>query len=453
MSSATGMTANNYVRDVTFWVGPETAQYLDDGRDPADLQQWVDTLYADGRASFEPQGAFDSPAALIVKRYPVTVLSMGGQVLAQSTAAPGLRPSPMTAGEEAAMDDVIAQARYGSLDPDGLYVEMEDGILFVAMPIMPRDDYDAPPRGVVTLYIEPPPLPRASLMSAGLIILVTGIALLVGVAPFAAFFGYFMARGMTRRLRVLRDATEAWSRGDFSTRPPIASQDEIGQLTLAMSTMADQIENLMASRRQLATLEERNRLARELHDTVKQQNFATLMQLRAAKILAAENRDAEVALSHLDSAEGLLKQSQQDLAELITELRPVQLDGRGLAKTLGIEVTAWSERTGITTDVTVQGERALPLALEQALFRVAQEALSNVARHSEATRVAVHLAYTPQAVTLDVSDDGRGFDAKATPAGGFGLSSMRQRMGEYGGALTIISHEGRGTTIHVEAPL
>ena len=213
-----------------------------------------------------------------------------------------------------------------------------------------------------------------------------------------------------------------------------------------LKQMAQQIETLLQTRQDLALLEERNRLARELHDTVKQQNFATLMQVRAAKNLAQQERDPEVAMQHLATAESLLKQSQEDLKTVIEELRPVQLEGRGLPTALRQFVQAWSVQNGMSAHVPVHEERPLPLNLEQPLYRVAQEALANIARHSQATAVAVELHYQSESVSLKITDNGQGFDLNDGKRG-FGLSTMQQRIAETGGHFTIESKLGVGTAV------
>jgi NarL family two-component system sensor histidine kinase LiaS len=222
------------------------------------------------------------------------------------------------------------------------------------------------------------------------------------------------------------------------------SGDELGQLTRRLNVMAEQLQNLVETRQELAMLEERNRLARDLHDSVKQQVFATAMQLAAARSLL--ERDPEAARQSLAEAERLTRQSQQELTGLIQELRPAALEGRGLAEALREFVPQWAQRTGIEATVRVQGERALPLTVEQALFRVAQEALANVARHSQAETVDVHLAWAEDVVSLIVSDDGRGFD-RAARTSGVGLRSMAERMERLGGTLQVESERGAGTRV------
>jgi NarL family two-component system sensor histidine kinase LiaS len=275
--------------------------------------------------------------------------------------------------------------------------------------------------------------------------------MLMAVAPFAALFGFIMSRGLTRRLKALTLAADAWSEGNFSVKPDDRSRDEIGILGQQMRRMAERVQSLLQSQQELAMLEERNRLARELHDTVKQQTFATLMQVRAAK--NSLDPDAESARQHLDEAEGLLKTSQQELGLMIAELHPAALEGQGLAAALRETLDHWTEQTRIPVDYQVQNERRLSLGIEQSLYRVAQEALSNVARHSQASSLVVRLVFDAQQVCLTVSDNGKGFDPAGVIHKGFGLLSMRERVACLGGQLSVSSSPETGSTVTAAVPV
>jgi NarL family two-component system sensor histidine kinase LiaS len=215
--------------------------------------------------------------------------------------------------------------------------------------------------------------------------------------------------------------------------------------------MAAQLENLLQTRGELATLEARNRFARDLHDSVKQQVFATSLQIAAARALI--ERDTAAAEDHLSQADELVRQAQKELNILISEMRPAALEGKGLASALREYVARWSQGAEIPADLRVQGERETPLEVEQALFRVAQEALANVARHSGAEHAEVDLIYTASTVTLRVADDGRGFDPAQSPGGGFGLQSMRERLVRLGGHINVESAPGKGTRVTCVCPL
>ena len=271
-------------------------------------------------------------------------------------------------------------------------------------------------------------------------IIITTIAIILGIIS-----GYLTARGLTRRLNELSVAADHWSHGDFSITIHDSSEDELGQASRQLNHMAVQLQNLLQARQKLATLEERNRLARDLHDSIKQQIFAVSMQVGATKFLL--RRDADAAEVRLNEAEKLVRQAQQELTSLIRELRPAALEGKGLITALRELATQWTQQTNIVANLNIDGTQPLPLTVEEALFRIAQEALANVARHSKATLVQITLTTTDDTVTLSVIDNGHGFDTSRQAPLGVGLHSMQERMKALGGDVQIISTPEKGTRI------
>lgn len=261
------------------------------------------------------------------------------------------------------------------------------------------------------------------------------------------FFGYFIARDLTRRLHALSNAADAWSSGDFDVLVADDSGDELSQLAQHLNRMALQLQTLLQTRQELAMIDERNRLARDLHDAVKQQVFATAMQVGAALTFFDENPDA--ARSCLIETDRLVHQTQQELTSLIQELRPAALEDKGLATAVRDYVTDWSRQNNITAEVRMKGEQSLPFLIEQTLFRVTQEALANIARHSQATQVRVHLAWESEHVSLTLTDNGHGFNPSANLEKGLGLRSMRERVEAIGGEFTLTSQPENGTQISV----
>ena len=258
-------------------------------------------------------------------------------------------------------------------------------------------------------------------------------------------FGYFTARGLTGRLRRISLAANSWSQGDFSAFIQDRSTDELSQLAQQLNRMAEQLQHLLQTNQELATLEERNRLARELHDSVKQQVFASTMQIGAAKTVLDQH--PETAREHLNEAEQLSRQAQSELTSLIRELRPVSLSGRGLIPALEVYVVDWSRQSDVQVKITTTEEDTLPMDVEQALFRITQEALANVSRHSEAMKVEIQLHWEENEVFLTISDNGKGFDISAAEDQGMGLHSMRERMQALGGSLVVESEPGTGTRL------
>jgi NarL family two-component system sensor histidine kinase LiaS len=271
------------------------------------------------------------------------------------------------------------------------------------------------------------------------------IVLTVAAGLIGTLFGRVTSRGLVRRLENLERVSEAWGQGDFSATVDDTSPDEIGQLARRMSQMAGQVQDLLQARQDLATLKERNRLARDLHDSIKQQAFATTMTLGTAR--AWRERDPEAAWEMIDEAEDLSYEVQQELTNLIHELRPVKLEGKGLTAALREYGARWSRQTGIEVSLALDGEHTIPPEVEQALFRLTQEALSNVSRHAEARHVEIALACTESDITLKVTDDGRGFNSVSATGKGMGLRFMRERIEALDGELTVESAPGAGTRL------
>lgn len=212
------------------------------------------------------------------------------------------------------------------------------------------------------------------------------------------------------------------------------------------------LENLrlVEQGRQLGVVAERQRLAREIHDAVKQQAFAAEMQIAAARALF--ERDPVSAKTRLAQADTLIRGVQDELANVIHELRPVAFTGKGLAAGLREYADEWSRQHDIAAQVHTQLEDTPSPDVEQAVFRVAQEALANVARHSHATIVTVQVIGANDTMTLWVGDNGCGFVPAAAMGKGYGFVSMRERMATLGGRVEIASEPGGGTHVVCVCP-
>ncbi len=206
-----------------------------------------------------------------------------------------------------------------------------------------------------------------------------------------------------------------------------------------------------------AVLEERTRLAREIHDTLAQQLTGIVLELEAADTLL--NRGSEGrAQSSVEKARELARAALQEARRSVWNLRPAPLSATGLVAAIGHEVEAWEERTGIPARFkarAVPQHPSLSPKAEVALLRIGQEALSNAARHGHPEHVDVELRAHRQELVLSVSDDGVGFDpaASAPREDCFGLDGMAERARNAGGTLTVVSSPGRGTTITTRLPL
>jgi NarL family two-component system sensor histidine kinase LiaS len=344
--------------------------------------------------------------------------------------------------------DLLQAALAGEKDAERLYTFTNAGKKVVmAVPIL--DSTDQQVLGVLVISAVVPTL----MTVLGDQVPVIGVSLLcftLFAGLIGTLVGFLAARGLVQRFDRFSEATLAWSQGDFTVFVDDPAGDELGQLAQRLNHMAQQLQQLLDTRRELAVVEERNRLARDLHDSAKQQAFAAAAQISAVKMLL--KHDPAAAEAHIEEVERLIYDLRQELTSLIQELRPAALEGKGLASAVREYAADWSRQNGIAVEVLVQRERSLPLDIEQTVFRTVQEALANVARHSQASSVEIGLAYTKLAITCTISDDGLGF-APDKKRGGFGLLSMQERANALGGTLTVESVVGTGTRISFAVPL
>ena len=211
---------------------------------------------------------------------------------------------------------------------------------------------------------------------------------------------------------------------------------------------------LLIQAREAGAGDERQRMAREIHDTLAQGLTGIITQLEAAQQTGQEaERERRIG-----NAKRLARDSLAEARRSVQALRPGALENSRLPEALADEVARWSVTTGVAGEVKTTGDaRALHPEVEVTLLRVAQEALANVAKHAGASRGAVTLSYMEDVVTLDVRDDGAGFaacgPAGQSPAdGGFGLIAMRQRVARLAGQLEIESEPGSGTAVSASLP-
>lgn len=371
----------------------------------------------------------------------LAVVDTRGQTVASVGTSPVTLDTPIQAQLSPQNRENLNAALSGTKDTKGIASQENDGTLVAIAPIVGQAGEI---EGALVMKIAQ--ADRLKQFSGFLtLILFTATVVTIVAAISGMIFGYLTARGLTRRLKGLSVAADRWSRGDFSALATDSSEDELGQTARQLNRMAEQLQNLLQARQKLATLEERNRLARDLHDSVKQQVFAISMQIGATKLLL--KRDVQAAETRLNEAEKLVRQAQQELTSLIRELRPVALEGKSLVTALRELATSWAQQTSIVANVRVEGTLPLSVTVEEALFRVAQEALSNVARHSQATLVQMLLTIEDEMVRLEVIDNGQGFDMTNSGYPGVGLLSMQERMKALGGNARIESAPGNGTRV------
>lgn len=224
----------------------------------------------------------------------------------------------------------------------------------------------------------------------------------------------------------------------------------VAKLEAALEENAGLHAQLVTQAREAGVADERQRLAGEIHDTLAQGLAGIITQVQAAQRIWHQ---PERARAHVDRALGLARTSLAEARRSVQALRPAELTDAHLPDALRELTRGWAQDTGVEVRFEVTGER-MPLspALEETLFRVAQEALTNVAKHADAGRVGVTLSYLPDVVLLDVRDDGGGIPDSAETGSGFGLRNMRQRVRSVGGAMELETAAGAGTTVNVRVP-
>ena len=272
---------------------------------------------------------------------------------------------------------------------------------------------------------------------------------------------YGLASILTKPLSRLAKATRAIGRGDFKWKPPVWAKDEIGSLGLAFNKMSEDLKHKEEMRVQLlakvigAQEDERKRIARELHDETGQALTSMMVGLKfienSASTAQAREKIAEMRT--------LAAQTLDEVHHLAMELRPSLLDDLGLFAAVQRYTREYSANMGIDVDSHIDGLmwHRLPSEIEVAVYRIIQEALTNIAKYAEAKKVSVVLRYRDSSLVAVIEDDGKGFDIDSVMASAdgkkLGLFGMYERASLIGGTLTIESKRGVGTTVFLEVPL
>ena len=274
-------------------------------------------------------------------------------------------------------------------------------------------------------------------------LILTGIgSLIVG-----SVLGAASARWVVRRLEGVSVAASAWARGDLEATAPESPADEFGELAVRLNRTARELSRVMELRSEVAVLEERESVLRELHDTVKQQAFAASLVVGSARACAGAGDSAGVERS-LVEAELLTRQIQTELAGILAGGRtPPQ--GGTLAERLARVASDWNRRSGISV------EAALPVSAptlsdfqSEQLVRIADEAVANAVKHARCQKIVVALVGEPHGWRLSVTDDGVGFDPNETTAGR-GLRSMRSRAETLPAGTYSVESGSNGTQVDV----
>jgi signal transduction histidine kinase len=229
---------------------------------------------------------------------------------------------------------------------------------------------------------------------------------------------------------------------------PVTDAVVPGKFALAIIRDVTEREVLRAKAQHAAVLEERQRLARELHDAVSQTLFAA--SIIADVVPRLWERNPDEGRRRLVELQQLTRGALAEMRTLLLELRPAALTDTALGELLDYLAQAMGSRARLTITASVEGECPLPPDVQIALYRIAQESLHNVARHAEATAVDLSLRCDREQVELHIRDNGRGFDPCVIPAGHLGVGIMRERAEEVGARITIHSRPGAGTDVQVD---
>lgn len=287
-----------------------------------------------------------------------------------------------------------------------------------------------------------------------------GVLIVAGAA-----FGFLRSYPIRNRLDILGDAMSSLEKGNPSL--PIASlgNDEIGRLGDQLVRLGRKWEDQVASLQRLSTnnaelaskarmsavVEERQRLARELHDAVSQQLFA--ISMTATAVGRTLDQDFERAKRQVQLIEEMAAAAQSEMRALLLHLRPVHLEGKRLVEAIPELVDEMRAKIAIDIALDMEEDLYLNKGMENHLFRIVQEALSNTLRHAKATKMDIVLQRRGDSVRLGIRDNGVGFDPLLKKHASYGMVSMEERVNEIGGSLNIASAPGKGTRIEIRVPI
>jgi len=275
---------------------------------------------------------------------------------------------------------------------------------------------------------------------------------------------YIFGHRNQQRIDQLQLAFKQATAGNWDTRLPNLGMDAFAGVYEDFNRMLAKIEDRLqllqqlgerditeeASSKEAAVLEERKRLARDLHDTVSQQLFALHMSASSLPMLL--EKDAEQAGKLMRQLIEMSSSAQRQMRGLIAQLRPMELQGRTLTEALERWFPDYCRHNGLQGTLDIQLEGAMSEPKEHQLFLVIQEAMANVVKHAKAQTVRLYLGETARQITLQIEDDGVGFAAGHVREGGYGLSTMRERALKLGGDAEIVTKQGAGTRVRVWIP-
>ncbi len=242
---------------------------------------------------------------------------------------------------------------------------------------------------------------------------------------------------------LLRDSRQGFSIEEITLLATIAGELSIGVQSQRVRQIAQQA----------ALVAERQRLARDLHDSVTQSLYSVTLFAQAIRS-SASSGNLSLLQQYVSRISEMAQQALKEMRWLLYELRPAVVEELGLVNALRRRLEVVERRAGVATEFVVEGMREMDAALENTVYQIVQEALNNSLKHSAATYITLRMSMNEHDLRLEIKDDGKGFDlASAAQTAGLGLDSMRERAAQLGGSLTIISKPGQGTRIQLIVPL
>lgn len=277
-------------------------------------------------------------------------------------------------------------------------------------------------------------------------------------------FGYWAAQRFGRRLDTLHLSLKQAVNGNYEVRITEAGHHSFTPVYHEFNELAEQMQEKMKRLQQLgeetvllasasneaAVLEERKRLARDLHDTVSQQLFA--IHMCASSLPKLQQVDEKRAASVLDQLIHMSNLAQKQMRNFIAQLRPMELEGRTLQEALDKWFPDYCRQNNLQGSMEWRLTDQLTEAKEHQLFLIIQEAMANIVKHAGAESCTLTLADTERQIVMMLSDDGKGFKADAVKGGSYGLSTMQERAQKLGGTADIVSKVGSGTRVKVTIP-
>lgn len=310
-------------------------------------------------------------------------------------------------------------------------------------------------------------IPGFQIYGTGKFTLAVAAAMAIIAIPVGLVLSLLTVRPLARRIGNITRTSKQFANGDFTARVHDTTPDKAGELARQFDDMADTLQQNvsvlrdMAQRNadlarqveQVAIQAERVRLSRDLHDAIAQRLFSLSVSTSTLPDLIA--RDQAQGIQQAKAIASLAEQTLLDLRALLVELRPTSVLQRGLNEAMETLCDEWQNVHRVSADYSAMlTGKYVPTSVEDVIFRVTQEALSNIAKHANASSVHVSLVEAPRKITLSVTDNGPGFDPDtATKTGKFGLLGMRERAQSVGGTLVIESDTDRGTTVRMILPL